>query len=176
MDSEPAAGTDHGDGFAGLDAPAAQHLVWRSQRIGDDSDFGWVPFVIQGFRQLYENMSGQLDVFGVAAIAVEPNVASTAGAQWLEIGEAPSAVAAIKIVICGYAVADGEPGHAEPDLDDLAGDLMADNARKWDAPSSGLGVLNGQTRTAGKDTGDGLARAGNRVRPINKLEWDIRSS
>src|SRR5207249_1228530 len=116
----------------------AQYLVGRRQRIGDDSDFRWMPFVIQGLRQLDENMGGQLDVFGVAAIAVQSDVSAAAGAQRLKVCQAPTAVSAVEIEIGGDAVADGKPRHARADLDDLAGDLMADDARELDAPSSGL--------------------------------------
>ena len=106
MDSEAAAGADHGDGFARLDARAAQHLVGRRQRIGDDADFGRMPLVVQGFRQLDEDVGGQLDVFGVAAVAVQPDIAATVAAQRLEVCQAPAAMAAVEIEIGGHAVAD----------------------------------------------------------------------
>ena len=53
---------------------------------------------------------------------------------------------------------------------------MANNAWEWNASSSGLGVLDRQPGTAGEDAGDRLAGAGNRVGPIDKLEWHVRPS
>jgi hypothetical protein len=49
MNPESAASTDHRDRFTRLDARAAQYLVGRRQRIGDDPDFRWMTFVIQSF-------------------------------------------------------------------------------------------------------------------------------
>ena len=49
--------------------------------------------------------------------------------------------------------------HARAGLDDLAGDLVADDARELDLPPPGLGVLDGQARAAGDDARHRLARA-----------------
>ena len=115
MDAEPAAGAEHRDGLARLDARAAQHLVRRRERIGDDADLGGMRLVVERRGQLDEDMRGQLDVLGVAAVAVEPDIAAGVLAQRLEIGEAPAAMAAVEIVVGGHAVADREAGDAGAD-------------------------------------------------------------
>ena len=166
MDAEPAAGADHRDGFAGLDARPAQHLVGRRQRVGDDADLGGMLLVIEALRQLDEVLRRQLDVFGVGAVAFQPDLAAAVLAQRLEIGQAPAAMAAVEIEIGGHRVADLEPAHAGAHLDDLAGDLVADDARELDFPPPGLGVLDGQPGAAGDDARHRLAGTGHRIGPL----------
>ena len=64
-------------------------------------------------------------------------------------------------------VAGFEPAHARAGLDDLAGDLVADDARELDLPPPGLDVLDGQACAAGDDARHRLARAGHRIGPLD---------
>ena len=59
-------------------------------------------------------------------------------------------------------------------LDDFAGDLMTDDARKLNGQPSGLDMLDGQPRTASEDTRDGFTRPRNGIRNLAHLEWRVR--
>ena len=98
-------------------------------------------FVVEPFRVFDEDVRGQLDVFGIAAVAFQPDIAAAVLAQRLQIGEAVTAMTAIEIEIGGDAVADFESRYAGTDVDDFARDLMADDARKFYFAPAGFGVL-----------------------------------
>ena len=175
MDAEPAAGADHGDGLAGLDVGAAQHLQRRRQRVGDDADLGRMFLVIEAGRQLDEVRRRQLDVFGIGAVAFEADLAAGVLAERLQVPQAPAAMAAVQVEISGDGIADLEAANARAHLDDLAGDLMADDARERDLPPPGLGVLDGEAGAAGDDAGHGLARTGDRIGPLHEFERQVRA-
>ena len=160
MDAEPAAGAEHRNGLAGLHAGAAEHLIGCRQRVGDHADLGGMLFVVEAVRQLDEVRRRQLDVFGIGAVAFEPDLAAAVLAQRLQIRQAPAAMAAVEIEIGGHRIADFKSAHARADLDDLAGDLVADDAGELHLPPPGLGVLDGQAGAAGDDTGHRLAGTG----------------
>src|SRR5262245_66681669 len=144
MDSQSAAGAEDGDRFARLDAGSAQHLVGCRERIGDDADLGRMRLVVEPRGQLDEDARGKLDVFGIAAVAVQPDIAARVHAQRLELGDAPAAMAAVEIIVGGHSVAHRKAGYAGSDVDNLARDLVTDDARKLRLPPSGLDVLDGQ--------------------------------
>jgi hypothetical protein len=68
-----------------------------------------------------------------------------------------------------------QPAHAAADLDDLTGDLVADDAGKLHLPPPGLGVLDGQAGAAGDDTGHRFAGTGNRIGTLLQLERQVRA-
>ena len=169
-----AAGADHRHRLAGLDLRAAQHLVGRRQCVGDDAHFRRMRLVVEPFRIFDEDVRRQLDVFGIAAVAFQPDIAAAVHAERLELREAETAMAAVEIEISGDAVAHFEPRHARPDRDDLTGDLVADDARKFDFAAAGLGVLDGEPRAAGDDARHRLARTGRRIGHRHHFERRVR--
>ena len=130
--------------------------------------------VIETRRQLDEDVSGKLDVLGIAAIAIQSDIAAGIHAERLEIGEAPAAMAAIEIIVGGHAVADRQTRHAGAHGDDLAGDLMTDDARERRRPASGLDVLDRQAGPAGQHARHGLAGTGDRIGQPHQLERRVR--
>ena len=72
-------------------------------------------------------------------------------------------MAAVEVVIRGHRVADFDASDTGADGDDFAGDLMADDTRKFRRHAPGLDVLNGQARATRQHTGDGFAGAGFRI-------------
>jgi len=170
MNAQPAAGADYGHRLAGLDARPPQYLVRRRQRIGNDADLGRTPLVVQRFRQLDEDMRRQLDVLGVSAVAIQPDIAAAARAQRLQLSEAPAAAAAVEVEVRRHRIAGAKPRYAGAYLDNLGADLVADDTRKRDLPPSGLGMLNGQAGAAGEHACDSLASARNRVRQLHQLK------
>jgi hypothetical protein len=144
MDAEAAAGAEHRNGLADLDPRAIEHLVGRRQRVGDHADLGGMFSVVESLRQLDEKMRRQLDVLGIAAVALDPDVAARVAAQRLEAGQTPAAVAAVEVEIGGDCVADRKRGHAGTGGDDLRRDLMPDDAGELRLPATGLDVLDGQ--------------------------------
>ena len=175
MDADPAAGAEHRHRLAGPDARAAEHLVRRGKRVGDDADLGRMRAVVQRHGQLDEDVRGQLDVLGVAAVAVAPDIAAGVLAQRLQVREAPSAMPAVEVIVGGHRVAHCEALHARSDFHDFAGDLVADHARKPGLDASRLEVLNGEARTAGEHPRDCLAGPGHRIGHLGKLERSVRA-
>src|SRR5262245_57430946 len=143
MDAEPATRADHRDGFAGLHPRAAQHLVGRRQRVGDHADLGGMLFVVDAVRQPDEVPLRQLDVFGIGAVAVDADLPAGVLAQRLEVLQAPAAMAAVEIEVGGDGVTGFETLDARAGLDDLAGDLVTDDAWELNLPPPGLDVLDG---------------------------------
>ena len=174
MDADAAAGAENRNRLAGFDRRPAQHLVGRRQRVGDDAHLRRMLFVVEAVGILDEDVRRQLDVFGVAAVAFEPDIAAVVFAQRFELREAIPAMAAVEIEVRGDAVADPERRHAGADRDDLPGDLVPDDARKFDLPAAGLGVLDGQPGAAGDDAGDRFARSRDRIGHLRHFEGHVR--
>jgi hypothetical protein len=82
-------------------------------------------------------------------------------------------MAAVQIEISCDGVAGLEATHARTGFDDLAGDLMADDARELDFPAAGFGMLDGQPRPAGDDAGHRLARTGHGIGPLLQFKRQI---
>jgi hypothetical protein len=76
-------------------------------------------------------------------------------------------VAAVEVEVGGHGVAPAQRRHACAGLDDLAGDLVADDARKRDDAPAGFGMLNRRHR---------LAWACDRVGALHLFERLVRSS
>jgi hypothetical protein len=95
-------------------------------------------------------------------------------AQRLEIFQTPAAMAAVEIKISGHRVAGLDSLHARAGLDDLAGDFMADDARKLHLPAPSLDVLDGQPGAAGDDACHRLAWTGGRIGPLFQHERRVR--
>ena len=85
MDSHSSAGTEYRNGFPGLYPRSTEHLVRGGERVGNDADLSGMLLVIQTRGQLDENMGGKLDVLGIAAVAVQSDIAAGVHAQRLEI-------------------------------------------------------------------------------------------
>ena len=88
MDADAAAGAEHRDGLAGLDLRAAEHLVGRGERVGDDADFGRMRLVVHALRQFEKHVRRQLYVLRIAAVAGHADHAGAAAgvlAQWFQI-------------------------------------------------------------------------------------------
>jgi hypothetical protein len=85
-------------------------------------------------------------------------------------------MAAVEVVISRDSVADPEAANAGADRDDLAGNLVPDNARKFGGYAPGLDVLNRQPRSARDDPRDGFARARDGIGELRQLEWRVRTS
>jgi hypothetical protein len=173
MDADAAAGADDRHRLAALDLRAAQHLVGRRQRVGDDAHFRRMLLVVEPIGVLDEDMRGQLDVFGIAAVAFKTDVAVAVHAERLQLRETKPAMAAVEIEISRDAVALFEPRHAGSERDDLAGDFVPDDARKFDLPAASLGVLDGQARAASDDARDRLARTGRGIRHLHHFERGV---
>jgi hypothetical protein len=54
-------------------------------------------FIVETVRQLDEVRRRQLDVFGIGAVAFQPDLAAAVLAQRLQIVQAPAAMAAVEI-------------------------------------------------------------------------------
>ncbi len=104
--------------------------------------------------------SRQFDELGIAAIAVPADMAAGIVAKRLKAGQTPAAIAAAEIEICGDRITGDDCGNAGGHFDDFAGNFMADNAWELGRRTPGLDVLDGQSRAAGQDAGDGFAGAG----------------
>src|SRR6185503_1690747 len=97
-------------------------------------------------------------------------------AQRLEVAQAPAAMAAVQIEVCRHRIADLEAAHAGARLDDLAGDLVADDAGKLHLPAAGLDVLDGEARAAGDNARHRFAGACDRIGPLLQLERHVRTA
>src|SRR6516164_1309947 len=82
----------------------------------------------------------------------------------------------IKVSIGSNPIPDCEVSYAGANLDDLAGNLMTNYARKLNGQPSCFNMLNGQPRATCEDTRDGFARSGNRIGDLIQLEWRVRPS
>ena len=104
-------------------------------------------------------MCRQLDELGVAAVAILAHIAGKVLAMGFQIGQAVGAMAAVQIVIGGHRIAHLHVGDAGPDLDNLGGDLVADDARRLDMCAPDLVMLDGQAGAAGQDPGHRFRRS-----------------
>ncbi len=80
---------------------------------------------------------------------------------------------AIQVRVGRHRIADGKAPDTDADVDDFGRDLMPDDARKLDRQASGLDVLDGQSRAAGKHTRDGFPRPGNGIGHFAHFEWRV---
>jgi len=65
---------------------------------------------------------------------------------------------------------------AGADLNDLAGDLMTDDAREGEPRTPGLIVLDGKPAAACQHARHRFAGTGDRIRHVNEFEWRIGGS
>src|SRR5262249_30479990 len=108
------------------------------------------------------------------AVAVEPDVAAAVRAQRLELRETEAAVAAVEIEIGGDRVARLEARDARASRDDLARDLVPDDARGRDGAASRLDGLDGEPGAAGDDPRHRFTGARDRIGQFHRLERKLR--
>src|SRR5262249_40020722 len=85
------------------------------------------------------------------------------GAQRLAAADAPAAFAAGQIEISGDLVAHRKIVHAGPERCDLAGNLMAEDARQGRGTAAGAHMLHGEPGPAGNDACYRLTRSRHRI-------------
>ena len=174
MDTNAAAGAEDRNCFATPDLRTTQNLVRGRQRVGNDADLGGIGFVVERFRQLDEDVRGQLYVFGIAAVAFKADIAAGVDAERLQVAEAKAAMAAVEVIIGGDGVAAFQARDASANGDDLGRYLVANDAREIDFAAAGLSVLDGEPGAAGDDARDRFARTGDGIGHLNQLEGRVR--
>jgi hypothetical protein len=166
LDAEPAAGAEDGHGLSGPGAGPAIDLVRGGERAGDDADLRRMRPVVEAAGQREEVPRRELHVLGIAAVALLAHIAPRALAEGLEVPQAHPAAAAEEVVVGRHRLTHGQPRDARAHLDDLRGDLVADDARAGHRDAPGLVVLDREPRPAGEHArhllpgpGDGVGHA-----------------